>query len=79
MDVARLKKIAGFYGRFLISFSAIGYRSRALTWRRLPTDFSDQTWIVTGATGGIGRAIVEGAVRSGAVVIALARSRETVS
>ena len=76
MDVARLKKIAGFYGRFLVSFSAIGYRSRALTWRRILTDFSGQTWIVTGATGGIGRAIVEGAVRRGAVVIALARSRE---
>ena len=61
MDFARLKKIAGFYGRFLVSFSAIGYRARALTWRPLRADFTGQTWVVTGATGGIGRPIVEGA------------------
>lgn len=74
MDVAKLKKILGFYGRFLVSFSAIGYRARALTWRRLRADFTGRTWVVTGATGGIGRAIVEGAASRGATVIALARS-----
>jgi dehydrogenase/reductase SDR family protein 12 len=76
MDFARLKKVAGFYGRFLVSFSAIGYRARALTWKPLQTDFKGQTWVVTGATGGIGRAIVEGATRRGATVLALARSRD---
>jgi dehydrogenase/reductase SDR family protein 12 len=75
VDFARLKKIAGFYGRFLVSFSAIGYRARSLRWRALPTDFRGQTWVVTGATGGIGRAVVEGAVQRGATVVALARSR----
>ena len=74
MDVARLKKIAAFYGRFLVSFSAIGYRARSLLWRPLRADFTDQIWVVTGATGGIGRAVVEGAVRRGATVIAMARS-----
>ena len=76
MNFAMLKKVAGFYGRFLVSFSAIGYRARALTWQPLPGDFKGQTWIVTGATAGIGRAIVEGATRRGATVLALARSRE---
>ena len=76
MDFARLKKVVGFYARFLVSFSAIGYRARALTWRALQADFTGQTWIVTGATGGIGRAVVEGATRRGATVLALARSRE---
>jgi dehydrogenase/reductase SDR family member 12 len=76
MDFARLKKMVGFYGRFLVSFSAIGYRARALTWPPLNANFAGQTWIVTGATGGIGRAIVEGATRRGATVLALARSRE---
>lgn len=76
MDFAKLKKIAAFYGRFLVSFSAIGYRARSLTWSRLDKEFTGQTWVVTGATGGIGRAAVEGATRRGATVIALARSRD---
>lgn len=76
MDFARLKKVVAFYGRFLVSFSAIGYRARALRWQPLDANFGGQTWVVTGATGGIGRAIVEGATRRGATVLALARSRE---
>jgi dehydrogenase/reductase SDR family member 12 len=76
MDFARLKKVVAFYGRFLVSFSAIGYRARAMTWKPLQADFKGQTWVVTGATAGIGRAVVEGATRRGATVLALARSRE---
>jgi dehydrogenase/reductase SDR family member 12 len=76
MNFAMLKKVAGFYGRFLVSFSAIGYRARALTWQPLSGDFKGETWIVTGATAGIGRAVVEGATRRGATVLALARSHE---
>ena len=76
MDFAKLKKLIAFYGRFVVSFSALGYRARSLTWRPVTTDFSGQTWVVTGATGGIGRAIVEGATRRGATVVALARSGE---
>jgi dehydrogenase/reductase SDR family member 12 len=75
MDFARLKKVAGFYGRFLVSFSAIGYRARSLRWQPLPASFAGQTWVVTGATAGIGRAIVEGAASRGATVLALARSQ----
>lgn len=75
MDVAKLRKIAGFYGRFLVSFSALGYRGRALAWPALQADFTGQTWVVTGATGGIGKAIVAGAVARGATVFALARNR----
>ena len=76
MDFARLKKLVAFYGRFLVSFSALGYRGRALFWPPLRADFTGQTWVVTGATGGIGRAVVEGATSRGATVIALARSHE---
>ena len=76
MDLARLKKVVGFYGRFLVSFSAVGYRARALTWKSLRADFTGQTWVVTGATGGIGRAIVEGATKRGATVLALGRSQQ---
>ena len=76
MDFARLKKVIGFYGRFLVSFSALGYRGRALFWPPLRTDFTGRTWVVTGATGGIGRAIVEGATSRGATVLALGRSHQ---
>lgn len=76
MDFARLKKVVAFYGRFLVSFSALGYRGRALLWQPLRGDFTGQTWVVTGATGGIGRAVVEGATSRGATVLALARSHE---
>jgi dehydrogenase/reductase SDR family protein 12 len=74
VDIAKLRKIAGFYGRFLVSFSALGYRGRSLAWPALRADFTGQTWVVTGATGGIGRAIVEGATRRGATVVAIARN-----
>jgi dehydrogenase/reductase SDR family member 12 len=73
VDIAKLKKLAAFYGRFLVSFSAIGYRARAATWPALKADFSGQTWVVSGATGGIGRAVTDEAVRRGATVLALAR------
>jgi dehydrogenase/reductase SDR family protein 12 len=76
VELAQLKKVAGFYGRFLLSFSAIGYRARSLFWKSYDANFTGQKWIVTGATGGIGRAIVEGAVRGGATVLALARNRQ---
>lgn len=76
MDFARLKKVVAFYGRFLVSFSALGYRGRALLWQPLRADFKGQTWVVTGATGGIGRAVVEGATSRGATVLALGRSQE---
>lgn len=65
-----------FYGRFLRSFSALGYRRRARDWRPLSPDFSGQRWVVTGATGGIGRAVTLAACRFGAEVVAIGRSQE---
>ena len=65
-----------FYGRFLTSFSAIGFRRRASGWDALEPDFHDQTWVVTGATGGIGKAITLRAAQAGASVIAVGRSTE---
>ncbi len=73
--MANLLKIIKFYGRFLLSFSAVGYLFRAMFWRRLDADFSGQTWLVTGASGGIGQAIVVDAVRRGATVLAVARNK----
>ena len=63
-----------FFSRFAYSFSALGYRQRRLLWSDFPADFRDQTWLVSGASGGIGRAIASGAADGGAEVMALARS-----
>jgi len=62
-----------FYGRFLRSFSALGFQRRSAEWEEFDPDFSGQRWLITGATGGIGRAVALAANRHGATVLALAR------
>lgn len=62
-----------FYARFLLPFSAIGHRRRLAKRPAPPFNFLGQRWCVTGASGGIGRAIVLGALHGGAEVHALAR------
>jgi hypothetical protein len=54
-------KIVVFYGRFAPSFTAVGYVARGLPLRPLRASFKGQTWLVTGATGGIGKGIALGA------------------
>lgn len=71
-----LWRILQFYGRFFFSFTAIGYGVRSLFWKSVKHDFSGQTWLVTGASGGIGKAIALAAARAGAQVILAARSAE---
>lgn len=70
-----MKKAIGaaiFYARFAIPFSRIGFRRR-VGGAALQADFSGQRWVVSGATGGIGRAIALGAAARGATVLALGR------
>lgn len=70
-----LKSLASllFYARFLNSFSALGYRRRSRHWAPLRLAFRGQRWLVSGATGGIGRAVALAAAAGGASVLALAR------
>jgi NAD(P)-dependent dehydrogenase (short-subunit alcohol dehydrogenase family) len=71
-----MKKAIGaavFYARFAIPFSRIGFKRRVGE-AGLDADFSGQRWVVSGATGGIGRAIALGAAARGATVIALGRN-----
>lgn len=68
-----------FFTRFAYGFSALGYRQQRLFWKDRPSDFRDQRWLVTGASGGIGRAITQGAASHGAEVIAAARSADKLS
>jgi len=65
-----------FYGRFLRSFSALGFQRRSAEWEEFAPDFSGQRWLITGATGGIGRAVALTANRYGATVLALARNTD---
>jgi NAD(P)-dependent dehydrogenase (short-subunit alcohol dehydrogenase family) len=70
-----MKKALGaavFYARFALPFSRIGFRRRVGD-AGLDADFSGQRWVVSGATGGIGRAIALGAAARGATVLALGR------
>jgi dehydrogenase/reductase SDR family member 12 len=66
-------KLFAFYGRFAPSFTAVGYVARGLPLRPLQASFAGQTWLVTGATGGIGKGIALGAARRGATVLAVGR------
>lgn len=68
-----------FFTRFAFSFSALGYRQQRLFWKNKASDFRDQRWLVTGASGGIGQAITQGAAAGGAEVLAAARSKQKLS
>ncbi len=74
MKASDLMKVVGFYGRFTPSYSRIGYLVRSLAWRSQNPSFEGQRWLVTGASGGIGAAIVRAGIRGGANVIAVARN-----
>jgi len=65
-----------FYARFARDFSTIGYRRALAGQPALNPDFAGQTWLVTGATDGIGRVIALTANRCGARVLAAGRSPE---
>ena len=73
MDLATLKKLILFYSRFTPSYSAIGYFARGLFIHRYSRVYAGQRWLVTGASGGIGEAIVREGIRGGAEVTAIAR------
>ena len=62
-----------FYARFALPFSRIGFRRRVGSGHPLAHRFDGQRWVVSGATGGIGRAIALGAAMRGATVLALGR------
>lgn len=69
-----LVKSLNFYGRFSPSFTRVGYIARGLPFKPVKADYTGQTWLVTGATGGLGRAAALKAVRKGARVLAVGRN-----
>jgi dehydrogenase/reductase SDR family protein 12 len=73
MTASMFLKIMRFYVRFTPSFTRLGYFARRPFWQDDNRNYSEQRWLVTGASGGIGEAIVSGAVNCGATVTAVAR------
>ncbi len=63
-----------FYTRFFTRFSRVGLRQRQRDWQAYPERLDGQTWLITGASGGIGAAIARIAHARGARVLAAARS-----
>jgi dehydrogenase/reductase SDR family protein 12 len=62
-----------FYTRFFHRFSTVGLKQRQQSHTPYPESLAGQTWLVTGASGGIGAAIATEAARRGATVLAMAR------
>jgi dehydrogenase/reductase SDR family protein 12 len=69
-----LIKSANFYARFAPSFTRVGYVARGLPFKPVRADYAGQTWLVTGATGGLGRAAALKGVQKGATVYAVGRN-----
>ncbi len=65
-----------FYSRFFTRFSRVGLRRRQRDWQAYPERLDGQTWLITGASGGIGAAIAGMAHARGARVLAAARSKD---
>jgi dehydrogenase/reductase SDR family protein 12 len=77
MKTRDLMKIITFYARFTPTYTKIGYYARRLTWGSGPKlDFTGQNWLVTGASLGIGKAIMKAAAEAGANVIGVARGMD---
>lgn len=77
MTTQEFMKLINFYARFTPNYTKIGYFARRLTWgSNPPLDFKGQNWLVTGASLGIGKAIMKAAAEAGAEVIAVSRSEQ---
>jgi dehydrogenase/reductase SDR family protein 12 len=72
--VGRILTGLSFYLGFAPEFSRLGYERKGLDRQPVEADFSGQVWLVTGASGGIGREIALQAARRGARVVAAART-----
>jgi NAD(P)-dependent dehydrogenase (short-subunit alcohol dehydrogenase family) len=72
--VQRILSGLKFYVGFAPKFSRLGFEHKRLGKRPVEADFSGQSWLVTGASGGIGREIAIQAARGGARIVAVARN-----
>ena len=76
MAKKQIQLVLNFFGRFLFSFTAIGYHFRKFFWHKTSKNMSDKIVLITGASGGIGSNVVTGLIESGATVLAVARNQK---
>jgi len=77
MKTKDLMKIITFYARFTPTYTKIGYYARRPSWgRNPPLNFEGQHWLITGASLGLGKAMLQAAAEAGATVIGVARGME---
>ena len=76
MNWSNVVKLLNFYTRLSPSYTRIGYHTRKLSWSSQAYDFSDQLWLVTGASAGLGKSIMHTAATAGARVLAVARNEQ---
>ena len=74
----RLIGALNFYGRFAPSFTRPALMVRETLWSELPR-LDGQTWLVTGASDGIGKAMCTLALNLGANVIGVARNQQALN
>ena len=76
MDTRTILKILTFYARFTPDYTKIGYYLRKLGWPETPPlDFSGQNWLVTGASSGLGKAMMKAAAEAGATVVGVSSNQ----
>jgi len=76
VDTRTLLKIVNFYVRFTPTYTKIGYGARKLKWPKMPPlDFSGQVWLVTGASSGLGKAMMHAAAIANAEVIGVSSNQ----
>ena len=76
MTKRQIQLIFNFYGKYALSFTAIGYHVRKLFWQESTKNLSGKKVLVTGASGGIGSNVVLGSIANGATVLAAARNQQ---
>ena len=77
MDTKTLLKLINFYARFTPSYTKLGMWVRRLSWPKAPPlDAHGQRWLVTGASTGLGKAMMQAAAQAGAEVLAISSSKE---
>ena len=77
MDIRTRLNIINSYERGAPNYSKIGYLARRLTWGSMPPlEFMGQTWLVTGASAGLGKAMMHAAANAGAEVIGVSSNQQ---
>ena len=79
MEIGNAFRGVVFFSLFWPSLTRLGFEARRVAWRPIEADLTGQTWLVTGASAGIGREIARAAAGLGAHIIASARGADALN